>query len=330
MQVLNAQRAYNSRKEVTMSEQREKILKLEATVLKMNSLVESLGDELARTDALALQPHLAHSLRNTVAACASLAKEVDQTKAEARPLSSQSRIRRERPSRLQEDRRVLPSPASPIQVTSREVPNPSRSLRSLKSPQPLSTSDTASRPHTTTVSPVELSAFISQLRLACAYNAFETLSDPTVTMDSIRTKFRFLLSLMSREHLTSYYKASLKARIDRSALDAWEAVPFFGLGGAGSHYARPSSSPGSSGAEDPAQHDWPLVSDPLLTFSAQIREGLDDTWFDARDLEAYLKEKGVCLVTRPLSTPQHDSLPICIDGMRLLQGMLIIPGSFGL
>lgn len=324
MQVLNAQRAYNSRKQVTMSEQRDKILKLEATVLRMNSLVGLLGDQLAQADVLALQPHLAHSLRNTVAACASLAKEVDQSQAEGRPLSSQSRIRQERPFPLQEDRRVLSSPASPIKFTRPQVPNPSRSLQSLMSPQPPPSSDTFSRPHSTTISPVELSAFISQLRLACAYNAFETLSDPAVTIDSIRNKFRFLLSLMSREHLTSYYKASLKARIDRSALDAWEAVPFFGLGGAGSHYAGPRSPPTSGigdGAEDPTQHDWPMVSDPLLAFSAQVRESLDDTWFDARDLEAYLKEQGACLVVRPPGTPQHECFPPYIDVVRLLQGV---------
>lgn len=306
-----------------MSEQRDKILKLEATILRMNSLVESLGDQLTRTEALASQPHLAYGLRNTVAACASLAKDVDQTKAEGRPLPSQSRTRHERLSPLQGDRSVLPSPTSPIQVTPPEVPNVSRSLRSLMPPQPHPSSDTSSRPHSTTLSPVELSAFIGQLRLACAYNAFETLSDPTVSMDSIRNKFRFLLSLMSRDHLISYYKASLKARIDRSALDAWEAVPFFGLGGAGSHFARPPSPlpSGISHAEDSTQHDWPLVSDPLLSFSAQVRESLDDTWFDARDLEAYLKEQGVCLVARLPRVPQNEGLPPYIDVVKLLRGV---------
>ncbi|KAL1854426.1 Phosphoserine transaminase [Diaporthe australafricana] len=189
--------------------------------------------------------------------------------------------------------------------------------------QPSPSSDTSPRPPSMTTPPVDLSAFISQLRLACAYNAFETLSDPTVTLDSIRNKYRFLLSLMSREHLTSYYKASVQARLDPSVLNPWEAVPFFGLGRAGSHYPRPSlsASRGSSGAEDPTLHDWPLVSDPLLNFSAQIRENLDDTWFDVRDLEGYLKEKEVCLVSRPPSTTQHEALPTYIEVARLLQGV---------
>ncbi|KAH8776271.1 putative AT DNA binding protein [Diaporthe sp. PMI_573] len=314
VQILNAQRAYQSRKEGTISNQKDRISKLEATVLRMNSLVGLLGDQLA--DSLALQPHLASSLRSTVAACASLAKEVDQSKVAGDLPSPQH----ERPSSLPGDRGILPSPTSPMRGTP-PVPSHSRSLRSLMPLLSPPSSDTAPCPVSTTTSHVELSTFISQLRLACAYNAFETLSDPTVGLDSIRNKFCFLLSLMSREHLTSYYKASLQARIDRSALKPWETVPFFGLGGAGSHYARPSPEPprGSSGTQDSPQHEWPQVSDPLFTFSTQIRESLDDTWFDARDLEGYLKEKGVCLAVCPPSTPQDEDLPTCIDVVRLLQ-----------
>ncbi|KAH8767445.1 hypothetical protein F5883DRAFT_671003 [Diaporthe sp. PMI_573] len=61
-----------------------------------------------------------------------------------------------------------------------------------------------------------------------------------------------------------------------------KAISFFSLGGAGSHYPRtPSALPrGNSGVENPTEHDWPLVGDPPLDSSEQIRENLDDTWFD--------------------------------------------------
>lgn len=288
----------------------------------MNSLVESLGNQLARSDALALQPHLESSLRNTVATCASLAKEVDQSKLDGCPLSPQSSRHHEDPSRRQQDQGLLLSPSSPKRVPYPEVPNPIGAPRSLVSLPPSTSNVTSPRPPSTTTSPVALSTFINQLRLACAYNAFETLSDPTVALDCVRNKFRFLLSLMSRENLTSYYKASLQARIDRSALTPWEAVPFFGLGGAGSHYPRPSSStPRSDASEDAAQRDWPLVGDPLLSFSAQIRDSLDDTWFDVRDLEGYLREEEVYLVACPLSTPQPEVSAKHTDVVRLLQGV---------
>lgn len=288
----------------------------------MNSLVESLGDQLARSNALALQPHLESSLRNTVATCASLAKEVDKSKLDGHLLSPQSRIHHEDSSHRQRDQAILLSPTSPMHVPYPEVPNATGAPRSLMPLPPFPSNVSSSLPPSTTTSPVELSTFINQLRLACAYNAFETLSDPTVTLDTVRNKFRFLLSLMSREHLTSYYKASLQAQIDRSALKPWEAVPFFGLGGAGSQYSRQSSStPPSGPAKDSAQRDWPLVGDPLLAFSAQIRESLDDTWFDVRDLEGYLREKEVYLVASPLSTPQREVSEKYTDVVRLLQGV---------
>lgn len=288
----------------------------------MNSLVESLGYQLARSDALALQPHLESSIRDTVATCASLTNEMDQSRLDGRPLSPQSRIHHQDPSSRQQDQGILLSPTSPMRVPYPGVPNAIGAPRSLTSLPPSPSNVTSPRPPSMTTSPVKLSTFINQLRLACAYNAFETLSDPTVTLDSVRNKFRFLLSLMSREHLTSYYKASLEAQIDRSALKPWEAVPFFGLGGAGSHYPRPSFSTARSGAaEDSAQRDWPLVGDPLLSFSAQIRESLDDTWFDVRDLEGYLREKEVYLVACPLSTPQREVSAKYTDVVRLLQGV---------
>lgn len=323
VQILKAQRAYQSRKEETISKQKDRISKLEATVLRMSSLVGLLGDQLAGE--LAMQPHSASILRNTLAACTSLAEEVGQAKADGGSSSGQSRDQHENIASPHSDRGILLTPTSLMRGAPSAVRPPSPS-RFLQSPMPTiapSSSGTTSRPPWTTTSPVELPTFISQLRLACAYNAFETLSDPTVTMDSMRNKFRFLLSLMSREHLTSYYKASLQARVDRSALNPWEAVPFFGLGGAGSHYACLSTEPpnGSSATQDSAQHEWPQVSDPLFAFSAEVRESLDDTWFDERDLEGYLREKEVCLVVGPPSTSQPEHLPTQIDVMALLQGM---------
>jgi hypothetical protein len=102
-----------------------------------------------------------------------------------------------------------------------------------------------------------------------------------------------------------------------------KAISFFSLGGAGSHYPRPLSAlpRGNSGLENATEHDWLLVSDPLLDSSAQIRENLDDTWFHVRDSEAYLKEKEVCLVARPTSTAQHEDPPTHIDVMRLFHGV---------
>lgn len=292
----------------------------------MNSLVGQLSDKLA--DTLASQPELTSSLRDAVAACASLAKQVNQSNAEGGPPPLQARTQHEIRASAQGHRSILPSPKSPLQgrLLSPGPPNSIASLQSLVSLQSPPSSDDFTRPRTTATSQVELSTFIKQLRLACAYNAFETLSSPRVTMDSIRNKFCFLLSLMSREHLTSYYKASLQARIDQSALVPWENVPFWGLGGAGSHYQRPSSS-FPSDRDISTKQEWPDMDDPLLAFSAEIQENLDDTWFDARDLEGYLKEKGVpvCLTVDSSSMSQPEASTTCTNAVRLLQGACSYP-----
>lgn len=325
MQLLNAQRAYQSRKEVTISSQKDRILKLEAMVMEMTSLVESLGEQVAQADVPALPPHLSTSLRSTVAACASMAKEAGLSKSEGLPHPPEPRVQHASPFPLQGNPGVLLSPKSPLQVTPPFGPNPSRPLQNYRPLQPLATfsNNSCSRPSSNTALPVELTTFMSQLRLACAHNAFMTLSDASVSLDSIRSKFRFLLSLMSREHLTAYYKASLQARLDRSALDPWEAVPLHGLGGAGSHYTtRPPLIPREDGGEeDPDHPGWPVVSDPLFNFTAEIRQNLDDTWFDVHDLEAYLKEQDVRLVTHSPSTPQHEASRTCIDVAKLSQGV---------
>lgn len=305
---------------MTISSHKNRILKLEATVVKLNSLVKSLGEQLAQADALASYPHLASSLRDTVAACAALAEEAGRGKLEGHPHSPEPGIRDEGSSSVLGDSCGLLSPAtcSPMQGTS---PNPSRSLRDLISLQSSPSINASSQSLSATISPVELSAFIGNLRAACAHNAFKTLSDPTLSLDSIRNKFRFLLSLMSREHLTSYYKAALEARLDPSSLEAWAAVPFLGLGGAGTHYAQPSSSRRGIGSAEEKTQDWPVISDPLSDFSAQIHENLDDTWFDAHDLEGYLKEQGVRLIAYSPGTRQHNEFTRGTDVMKLSQGV---------
>lgn len=130
-----------------------------------------------------------------------------------------------------ETQTVLSFQSSPLQGTPPRGPilsGPLQSVRSLQPPASNDVSTVSSRPLSTTTLSTELTEFIGQLRLACAQNAFNTLSDPRVSLDSTRNKFQFLLSLMNRESLTSYYKASLKARLDRSDLDDWAAVPFSG------------------------------------------------------------------------------------------------------
>ncbi|KAJ5681668.1 uncharacterized protein N7477_001608 [Penicillium maclennaniae] len=80
-------------------------------------------------------------------------------------------------------------------------------------------------------------------------------------------------------------------------LDGWEEVPFFGLGGAGTHYPGPLTRDEGTGGFVPHYERWATVEDPLSLVDADLRKQLEGDWFDLRDLEEYLRDKNVVLVT---------------------------------
>ena len=336
MQVLIAQRAYRSRKEVTLLNYQDRIVKLEGIVRNMNSLVQSFGEQqLARaeSDALVSPAELASSLRNTMEACASMARGADQDTLEDDDSHSQSHIHRggdpSSSSLPIQEEACAPAPPTNSAKQSRTTPtrssSPGRFLKDLmvlqSSPSGVPSFDSVSA----AVVPVQLSAFIEHLRVACVYHAYTALSNPGIAFESIRNKFRFLLSLMNRERLTSYFKAALEARVNQSGLrKEWEGIPFFGVGGAGSHYAQnraPSSS--GDGEEERTQSPWPLVKEPLSKLPTQAREDMDGDWFDVRDLEGFLRERQVRLTAYSSKVHQHRTVMGGVDVASLLQGMFI-------
>lgn len=99
--------------------------------------------------------------------------------------------------------------------------------------------------------------------------------------------------MMNRERLTSFFKAELHAQLSQKPLDGWEGIPFFRLGGAGTHYPDQRS----SGSFVPRHHRWDTVEDPLSLVTANLRTQLEGDWFDLQDLEGYIREKNVLLLT---------------------------------
>lgn len=144
----------------------------------------------------------------------------------------------------------------------------------------------------------DLSAFIERLHIACVYQGYLTLSDPSTSLDYIRRRFRLLLSIMDRETLESYFEAALHARIYQTDLEQWGEVPLFSLGDAGTHYRRYKAR-SSSWEPYRSYPERKTVKDPLSRFPPEIQEELCGEWFDICDLEEYLHEKGVCLLAGP-------------------------------
>jgi hypothetical protein len=145
-------------------------------------------------------------------------------------------------------------------------------------------------------------SFERRLHRACLKNGYNLLVDPTSDPDNVSRVFRLPLTLSTRDSIVQQMKGILEGGLDE-APELWD-MPFFLLGGAGTHYPRrdrtgkpilpPNALPMSKliGAfvrqrTEPQffQSDHDLLADL----------GLNGEWLDSHDVEGYLEEKGIFL-----------------------------------
>lgn len=151
-------------------------------------------------------------------------------------------------------------------------------------------------------SPFRETSFERRLHRACLKNGYHLLVDPTTDPDNVSRVFRLPLTLSTRDSIVQKVKGLLEGGLDE-APEMWD-MPFFLLGGAGTHYPRrdhtgkpilpPNALPVSKligafvhkNTEPQSFHgDHDLLADL----------GLDGEWLDSYDVEGYLKEKGISL-----------------------------------
>lgn len=156
------------------------------------------------------------------------------------------------------------------------------------------------------LSPLELegaivgsSVFVQYLRISCLYQGFLLLKNPSVPLNALRRPFRLLLSLVQRETITSFFYNSLYARLNNTQPEEWNEIPFFSIGGAGTHYSEAQSSANNTEAREPRGQYVPVEHDALSAFSPGTQEELDGDWFDISDLAGYLHSEGISLSTVP-------------------------------
>ncbi|KAL2839341.1 hypothetical protein BJY01DRAFT_250520 [Aspergillus pseudoustus] len=250
MQVRMAQRAYRSRKEANVGLLKDRINQLETAVKQMSTAVISFGDELVRSGALDSHPDLLRPLGNTVQACLAL-PAIPQLDGDA---DSQLEL----PDGSMQ-RKLLPIYPSPSSSGSES-------------------SDT-----------MDILEFIDRLHVTCSYQAYLVCANPAVPLRRLEKPFRMLLSLMPRAFVAEYFKDWLLARAGHKTLDHWDHIPFFQIGGAGTHYKT------KTGGYYPFHRSQKpsRVTDDLSQFPSDIREQLDDEWFDLGDLEGYLREREI-------------------------------------
>jgi hypothetical protein len=170
--------------------------------------------------------------------------------------------------------------------------------------------------HSVGIAIIEVSAFIQQLLLVALYQGHLALGDTSIGLGQLQRPFGLLFSMMNRERLKSYLKAELDSQLSQKPLDGWDEVPFFRLGGAGTHYAdgkrtSPFVAHYQSGG---------TVEDPLSLVGADLRTQLEGDWFDLQDLEGYLRDKNVLLVTAASKPAKDSKLQTSINVSRFITG----------
>jgi len=178
--------------------------------------------------------------------------------------------------------------------------------------------------------------FMERLHSAIIFCAYSVLADPSTPVERISKQFRLTLAVMDRRRMLGYFAASLQAKLSRSRLGReWSDVPFFQLGGAGTHYfwssekqraeqihngqqgmdndtaflPSPSSSPSYSASPPYSERSitWPHVPVSSSVFPVDVWQEVDGDWFDMQDLELYLRERDTTLFSENAGGPRGYS-----------------------
>lgn len=326
MQIRLAQRAYRSRQQASFTSLNHRIGQLETILNKMSSTVLSFSGQLVQSGALEGYPGITARLRDTMKTFVSLASEANS--------DGETNVSHASP----------PSEHSSVQPTEDQEKNPSRSLfvgpMTGQSSSVLSSSTleyngshlipSSIVPHTfesPKISVVTLPEFIKRLHLECLNQGYLALCDPFTSLDNLRRPFGLCLTMMNRERLISYFRAELDAQINCMPLDEWDFIPFFSLGGAGTHY--PQSSSQFQGAGYPLRRysESNTVKDPLPWFPPDIQGELEGDWFDMQDLEGFLREKDVHLLCPGEPKKQDPPTQTSINIVHLIPGKPGVPFS---
>lgn len=261
-----AQRAYRARNQANMTALTRRVAQLETALERMSQAVVSFSDDLVQSDAVVVYPNLADRLRDTVETCLSVAKYGEEGNHPEQSRESAGYSMEVPPS-------LHPSLSS----------NTEDFLATYRSGQIYASGPDAGNS-------IDVPQFIEHLRISCLHRGLVLLNNPSVSIDSLKRPFRLLLPLVPRETITAFFNARLHARLNRTQPEQFSEIPFFYLGGAGTHYLEPFSA-----GESRERAMGGAYSSAL----AEVPAELDGEWFDVHDLKRYLQEKEVYLTISP-------------------------------
>ncbi|KAL4779765.1 hypothetical protein BJX76DRAFT_68364 [Aspergillus varians] len=136
---------------------------------------------------------------------------------------------------------------------------------------------------------MDISEFADRLHVTCSYQAYLVCANPAIPERRLESRFLILLSVMPRPFVAEFFKDWLLARAGHKTLDHWSHIPFFRIGGAGTHY--PAS--GDPHFPFPNRQGSAAIQEGLSRFTPDVQDELEDEWFDLGDLQGYLHERQV-------------------------------------
>ncbi|KAM3441315.1 hypothetical protein NHJ13734_002893 [Beauveria thailandica] len=307
-QIREAQRAYRQRKISQTAYLEERVKQLESAIENMSSVVLSFSEELIGSNILSYQSELTGRLRDALATCLTLVRETGNGSTEPEPGPTAG------PS-SQANMALVPS----IPPT---VPNKPTSIKNIFGNKPYPNMNTS----------LAVSDFMDMLATSVVYYGYLALADPTLSTTRLHRHFGLPLQLMTREKMLSYFSSLFQTRIGQTPKNAkWPdkpGMPFFSIGGAGTHY---SPAFASSSASAPLSLPWANTADQSETWSvrnnawtvpmdpanvpANMQDRFEGDWFDMQDLELFLIEKGVSLRMMPSKESIDDiNVPMFLRG----------------
>ncbi|TWU71225.1 hypothetical protein ED733_001074 [Metarhizium rileyi] len=298
-QIRDAQRTYRMRKESRLSSLTHRIFELEQVIDDMSTTIATFSDCLLQSGVLAPHVNLTQRTRETLEECLRLARTTSLDEGQGDPSANQ--VEKPPPEKKE--------PSSTI-VNMRRPPRPGESpMRPLFA-------------HSQMVLPLQYSAFMDQLHMTILYRGYLLLTDPSASVEVVRQRFRLLFPILGRGNLTAYFAAALHAKISKADVaNQWQSIPFFQLGGAGTHYAWPPE----LGPYTRRSRHWHAVSVPLSHFSSDIQSDLRGDWFDMQDLECFLMEKNIQFTTstNALGSPEISARQgkLHVNARELIAGM---------
>lgn len=156
---------------------------------------------------------------------------------------------------------------------------------------------------------IEPLIFVDHLRITCLYQGFLMLNNPSIPLDALRRPFRLFLSLVKREIIASFFYTCLHDRLNNKQPERFNEIPFFELGGTGTHY-RGALVSIQNKAWLEEQH-FPEVHSALSAFPLEDQEELDGEWFDLWDLAGYLRTERINLsIAPPIEEITHRTVNV--------------------